>query len=274
MSHYDTLGVERGADADAIKTAYRRLASKHHPDRGGDTQRFQEIQSAYETLSDPQKRQAYDMGGQNPFGGGHHPFQQGGFQFDINGTQFNFNDLFGGGFHQAHQQQQRAPTRMQLWITLADAYNGGKRPVSVGAPGGGATLIEINIPEGVEDSSTVHYGKIAPGGGDLLITFRIHPNPVWQRDGSNLITEHPVSVWDLILGGETTIRDAVGRQLALTIPPNTQPGTIMRLRGQGMKVLGHPHIAGDILVKIQAKLPETITDELRELITKARGEEK
>lgn len=261
MDPYTTLGVERTADAETIKRAYRKLAAKNHPDRGGDTAKFQEIQSAYETLSDPQKRAAHDQPRQqHPFG--QHPFGFG----DI------FEQMFGGGspFHQTHQRQQFRPqTRMTLWVSLADVAAGERRTVSIGTHNG-VSMVEIDIPRGIDDGATVQYGGLAPGGGDLLVTFKIHPHPAWQREGLNLTTEHTIDLWTCILGGEVEIRDVLGQKINIVIPERCQPGTILRLRGRGLGTRDNRG-TGDILVRVQARIPDNIPQDLLDQITLLRG---
>jgi DnaJ-class molecular chaperone len=253
---YQTLGVDQTATPDEIKQAYRRLAAQHHPDRGGNTQTFQEIQSAYDVLSDPQRRAQIDnpaMGGMH-FGAGFagaHPFN---FDtiFDIFGTRFQH-----GGFH-----QQRAQARMTLWVTLTDIAQGGRKTVSVGTATGTQT-VEIEIPEGIEDGNTVQYGGLAPGGGDLIVQFRIHAHPGWQRQGLNLLTEQNITIWDCVLGTDVVIKDLLGNQLSLTVPARTQPGTVLRLRGRGLRQKTH---AGDLLVRVNAVVPDVIDQDLIDLI--------
>lgn len=263
-SHYDTLGVNRDAAPEDIKKAYRKLASLYHPDKeGGSKIKFQEVEEAYRTLSDPQKRQQYDN--PNPFGGQGFGPQAGGFDFqtifDIFGTRFQH-----GGHPQQPRQQQ---ARMTLWITLQDVAQGGNKQVSVGTHQGTST-IEIEIPLGIDDGDTVHYSKIGPGGIDLLITYRIHPNPKWQRNGTNLIVNQDISVWDLITGNEITIKDILGNTLSLTIPPMTEPGTMFRLRGRGLAQ--RQGGSGDLIVRAQAQLPKTIDSELLALIEKNKSQ--
>ncbi len=254
-NHYETLGVNRTATTDEIKRAYRKLASQHHPDKdSGDKAIFQEIQAAYAVLSDDQKRAVYD----NPqshfsgFGGN----QGGAFDFD------SIFSIFGTRFH--HPQQQRAQqARMSLWITLEDVALGGKRTISVGTQHG-TMAVEIEIPQGINDGDAVQYSGIGPGGVDLIISYRIHPNPRWARQGLNLTTEQVVTIWDLILGCDLPVRDILGNSLSLTIPPSTQPGTTLRLKGRGLPQRNGP--TGDLLVRIQARIPDTISPELTDLI--------
>jgi DnaJ-class molecular chaperone len=256
---YQILGVERGATADEIKRAYRKLASQHHPDKGGDKNRFQEIQAAYDTLGDQQRRAAFD----NP----HSQFHS--FTSPNSGA-FDFQsvfDIFGARFQQGPARA--AQSRMSLWITLEDVASGGHRTVSVGSAQGTCT-VEIEIPVGIDDGDTVQYSKTGPMGSDLLITFRIHPNPRYLRQGANLTVEQVVNIWDLILGIETPIRDILGNTLSLTIPPQTQPGTVFRLKQRGLRQRSGP--AGDLLVRIQARIPDHIPESVLAALKQARAQ--
>lgn len=254
--HYQTLGVDRTATDEEIKRAYRRLASQHHPDKGGDKERFQEIQQAYAVLSDPQQRQQYDNPGIRINMGG--------------GPQFNFDsifDMFGARFHE--QQRQRMAVRMQLWIGLRDVAQGGRRAVSVATHQGQAN-IELDIPQGVEEGDSVRYQGLAPGGSDLIVTFRIRPESGWHRQDDTVIQEVSLSVWDLILGTDITVRTLRDTDIVVTVPANTQPGTALRIRGHGLRRRGTSSL-GDMLVRIQATLPDSISDALRERIRQERG---
>ena len=259
QNHYQTLGVNKDANADEIKRAYRRLASQHHPDKGGDVAKFQEIEQAYRTLSDPQARAQYDnpgFGGQR-FG---HPGNQG---FDFQ----SIFDVFGARFHHPHQQRTQQ-ARMSLWITLVDVAQAGKKTISVGTQQGTMT-VEIEIPAGIDDGDTVQYPGIGPGGIDLLITFRIHPNPRWARQGANLTTDCSVDIWDLILGTDIQVQDILGAALSLNIPPRTQPGTIFRLRGRGLAQ--RSGVAGDLFVRIQATIPSDISPAILDAIAQNKS---
>lgn len=255
-NHYQTLGVDRNATPDEIKKAYRRLASQHHPDKGGDKTKFQEIQSAYDTLSNPQKRAMHDSP-QNPFG------NMGGQGFDFDSI---FN-VFGTRFNQPRQQHQRA--MMTLWITLVDVSRGGPKTISVGTHQGTLT-VEIEIPPGIDDGASVQYPGIGPGGMDLVITFRIHPNPRWERQGLNLAMDYPVDIWDLITGTEITIQDILGATLSLTVPARTQPGTVFRLRERGLAQ--RSGAKGDLLVRVQARIPDNIPQPIIDAINQNRSQ--
>lgn len=254
--YYAVLGVPKTATADEIKRAFRRLASQHHPDKGGDTQKFQAIQQAYATLGDEQKRAEYD----NP-----RP-QFGGFS-GFHGTPggVNINDIFGQMFGQqfAQQSPRRSQVRMTLWITLLDVATGGKRTVSLGTHQG-VSALEIEIPLGINDGDNVQYEGIGPGGSDLVVQFRVSPERTWSRDGLDLTMEVRLSIWDLILGGELNIDTLTNKTLNARIPERTQPGTSLRLRGQGLK--DRAGNTGDIFVKIQASIPDNIAPEILDAI--------
>ena len=255
--HYATLGVARTATPDEIKRAFRKLASQHHPDKGGDTRKFQEIQAAYDTLGDPGKRQQYD----NPapqFGGfGGTPGFNG--QFDFN----NIFDMFGARFQ--HPMKQHA--RMTLWITLLDVATPGPRTISIGT-NTGTHNVEINIPNGTEDGDNVQYQGIAPGGQDLVINFRVHPDQRWLRQNTTLITEATASFWVLVTGGTIILADIRGNKLELTVPPKTQPGTMLRAKGRGMPDRSGNN--GDMLVRLVGRIPPNISPELMAAIEKEK----
>jgi len=260
---YETLGVDQQANPDEIKRAYRRLASQHHPDKGGDKATFQDIQAAYETLTDPQKRAAYD----NPS-----PFGPGGFSFRTNSGSFDFDTIFnafGARFQHPHQQRMQQQARMSLWITLEDVAKTNRRTISVGTHQG-TQVIEIEIPGGIDDGDTVQYPGLLSGNTDLLITFRIHHNPKWSRQGLNLTINYEISVWDLIMGGDLPVKDILGNQLNLSVPPRTQPGTVFRLRGRGLTKLNS--VPGDMLVRVQATIPEHIPESIINAIVQTRNQ--
>lgn len=248
-NHYQTLGVERTASAEDIKRAYRKLAGQHHPDRGGDTAKFQTIQAAYDVLGDPGKRQQYD----NPA-----PQFSGGAPFDFD----NIFNMFGARFQQPGQPQQQV--RMSLWITLADVAQGGRRTVSLGN-----MTVEIEIPLGINDGDNVQYANLGPGGTNLIVNYRIHPHPRWQRQALNLTQDETVLIWDLILGGELPVRDIQGNTLNMMVPAGTQPGTMLRLKGRGLR--NRQGDVGDLFVRIQARLPDHIPQELRDQIAQTHG---
>ena len=255
--YYTILGVDRTASTDDIKKAYRKLASLHHPDKGGDTSKFQEIQSAYAVLSDPDKRQQYDN--PRPQFGGMPGGGPGGFDFE---SIFN---MF--GFDPRQQQQRRSNLRVSIWIGLADVITGGPRTVNL-TMDNVSSNIEITVPAGINDNDNIRYQGIV-NGQDLIVNYRIKPDPVWQRDGTNIIADRIIDVWDLVLGCEISVKEPTGRSLTLTVPPSTQPGSMLRARGQGIPGRMGP---GDLLVRLQARFLTPISTELADAVRKVKGQ--
>lgn len=225
MDYYNTLGVSKGATKDEIKKAYRKLASQHHPDKGGDASRFQAIQEAYETLSDENKRSQYD----NP----HHEFQFNS-HFDFGNFTNGFSDFFS---QRGHGRVPRNPDAMvDLNVELIDAYNGRDTMIDVGF----AREI-IQIPAGVRDGTRIrihgkghHRYKEAPPG-DLIVRINIkYPQDV-SRDGDDIYQRVTVSSLQAIVGDEVTFEHFSGKTLKIKIPKGSQPGSKLRLTGYGMK---------------------------------------
>lgn len=258
--YYQTLGVPRTASEDDIKKAFRKLAMKHHPDRGGDEKKFKEINEAYDTLGDAAKRQQYDnpqvrinING-NPFNGS-------------GGGPFNFDTIFEMFGARMNPRGQQAPRnqRISIWIPLETAVVGGPRTVSMHTQTGTQAL-EITIPPGINDNENVRYPGLGPGGLDLIVNYRVHGHPGWQRDGQDLYTERAVDFWQLILGSNLEITDLQGRVLSLAIPPRTRPGTMLRARGRG--VMREGHTTGDLIVRLRAEMPVNIPEEIIAILEK------
>ena len=249
MDHYKTLGVDRRASAEDIKRAFRKLAMQHHPDRGGDEARFKEIQAAYDVLSDPQRRAEYD----NP--------RPQGFRFSTGpgAGGFDFDQIFNMFGTDMGRRPMRSQLRLSLWITLRDVAQGGRRTLNVSSSAG-SNLVEIEIPAMIDDGATVQYPKMAPDGSDLLVQFRIKPDPVWQRQGSTLLLDQPVLIWTLLQGGEITVNTLTDQVLTVRVPAHTRPGTMLRVRGHGLK--DNQGRSGDLMVRVQAQLPDTVSPEL------------
>lgn len=240
--YYNTLGVSRTASDDEIKRSYRRLASQHHPDKGGDTAKFQEIEEAYRVLSDPVQRQQHDSPNINfgNFGAGIDP-----------------NDIFRmftqRNMHRAPQQ------RLNLWIRLEDVALGGQRLVAI--PGRGSDgNVQIEIPLGINDGDAVRYPGMLAGNQDLIVQFRVQPDAFWQRDQLDLVCTYTADFWQLILGATGNIATLTGQQLEFNIPERTRPDTTLRLKSRGLRTADGR--TGDILVKLKAVLPVDIPEDL------------
>jgi len=252
---YNTLGVNKNASDSDIKTAYKKKAMEHHPDKGGDSNKFAEISNAYETLKDPQKRSAYDHFGTAD------PQQQGFGSAQSQGQHFDFDtifNIFGQRMH-PNARQRTNEARITIAIDLADAIKGGKKTLALQMQAGQNT-IEVDVPPGVVDGENIRYSKLGPNGIDLVIHYRLKPHKNWQRHGNDMHTEHAVNIWTLIVGGNISVVDIIGRIYNLNIPPRTNPGSVMRLSACGVHRIRHN--PGDIFVKLKATIPNEIPDEV------------
>jgi curved DNA-binding protein len=261
--HYKTLGVARDATPDEIKQAYRRMAAKHHPDKGGDTATFQQVQAAYETLSDPQKKQEFD----NP----HH--HSGGFPggFGFHSQGFDINDIigqmFGGGggpFHNPFQQNYRTT----IWVSLEQAYSGTEQMLQMQGPNG-VQVVKIQIPKGVENGQTMRFDNIIPGA-ILLIDFRVHPHQRYVRAGQDLQASQRISVLDLIAGTSFEFTTISGKTFTVEVKPGTQPDSTLRIAGQGMPIQDSGQF-GDQLILIKPFIPDRIDTRIIDSIKQHKG---
>jgi DnaJ-class molecular chaperone len=251
---YHTLGVDRNASAEDIKRAYRKLAAQHHPDRGGNTARFQEIQQAYDAVTNPQPQPHQPPPGAHPFGGQGFGF---GFQFD---------DFFNMFAQQA--QQRRNHVKLSLWVDLRDVAQGARRTVSIGTHMG-VGAADIDIPPGINDGDHVQYQGLGPGGVDLVVEFRIKKDSVWDRQDLNLMADRHVVIWDLLCGAQISITDIYDQKLDAQIPAMTQPGTCLRLRGRGLR--DRSGNQGDALIRLHALLPDHVAPEILDSIAQFRN---
>lgn len=261
--YYSTLGVGKNADADEIKKAYRKLAGKHHPDKGGDTATFQKIEEAYRILSDPNQRQQYDnpMMQGNPFQG----FPGGGFQFNMNG--FNMDEMFGQMFRQHHQHHQQNTYRTSYWISLEQAYKGGEEMLKLQTPTG-LHMVKVNIPKGVPDGGQVRYEKVVDSS-DLIVEYRIHPHLQYERKMNDLHSNHSISVLDLIVGTTIKFTTMGGKTLDVTVQPMTQPFMHLKLAGHGMPIQG-TNAYGDQIILLKPFIPDNIDSRITDSILQSK----
>lgn len=353
--YYEILGVDRNASQDDVKKAYRKLAKKYHPDMNPDNkaeaeEMFKEVSEAYEVLADPEKRKRYDQYGHAGMG---NAFGSDGFQWndfthyqDISDI---FGDFFGGSVYDAffggggRRRQSGGPARgsdlrYDIQITLAEAAKGvaqtmdiphsvkcegcggsgaekGSQPkqcatcggsgqvkqvqrrgysqfISIGAcpacAGKGQTIdrpckacggegsvrktgrIEVNIPPGSETGTRLRLrgeGEAGARGGppgDLYVVVHVKDDPRFQREGPHLLTEVGIDFVQAALGDEITIETLEGKA-TMKVPPGTQPGTVFRLRGKGMPVLGGRG-SGDLHVKVDIRVPDKLTSEQKRIL--------
>jgi len=271
MDYYSTLGLKRGASDAEIKKAYRSMAMKHHPDRGGDQNKFKEISTAYEALTDPDKKRIIDMGGdpnaQPGAGFGQNPFE---FHFNTG----NINDIFGnfgfGGFGSQPQRRNRS-LNINVEVSLEDILNGKDINAEIGIPGEKNKIINIAIPPGIENGQQIRYEGMGDHSipslrpGDLIVNVIVRPHPTFRREGTSLILEKEIAVYDAILGSFLEIKTLDDKTLSINIPPGTQPETVFSCKGEGL-----PHMRtrqrGNLLIKIKVKIPKNLNAKQLELI--------
>lgn len=261
MDHYSTLGVSRSATPDQIKKAYRKLASTHHPDKGGDKGKFQEIQAAYEILSDPAKRQEFD----NP-APQHRSGFPGGFNFGSSGNPFaDLGEVF--RHHARQQAAQQQMYRTAVWITLEQVYSGGEQALQLQSLTG-IHNVKVAIPKGIPDGGQVRCDNII-GDAILIVEFRVHPHLKYDRSGHDLSCNHPISVLDLIVGTSFEFTSLSGKTLEVTVPPMTQPHMQLKLAGHGLPI-PNTMVYGDQIILLKPFIPAIIDQSILNSILTSR----
>jgi curved DNA-binding protein len=285
--YYQTLGVSRDAAPDAIKRAYRKLARKYHPDVSKEPNaeaRFKEVNEANEVLKDPEKRAAYDALGANwragqdfrpPPGGGRGREE---FHFGPEeAAQFSdfFSSLFGREFHQRPSEPRRRRGQDQtvrIAIDLEEAYRGITRQLRLDIPELGADghvashsrTLNVRIPAGVTQGGQIRLsGQGGPGihggtAGDLYLEVEINPHPHFTPDGKDIHLRLPIAPWEAALGATVAV-PPLGGAVNLKIPPGSDGGRRMRLKGRGLP--GEP--PGDEIVVLEIVAPPADTEDAR-----------
>ncbi len=279
--YYGVLGVEPSAGDAEIKTAYRRLARKYHPDvskEAGAEDKFKAVNEAYEALRDPEKRKAYDQ----LRAGGYRPGDQvrpppGGFRGGPGGHP-DFDEIFagggaGGGFSdffesmfgrgraaprgpQAGGQPRDGTTRAKLAVPLESVYAGGSVRIGVN----GRTL-EVRVPKGIKPGQSIRLARQGNSGGDLLLEIEYAAHPQFEVDGRNVIHVLPVAPWEAALGATLSV-PTLGGSVELKIPADSEAGRKLRLRGRGLPG-GAQGTDGDQIVELEILAPRAHDDAQR-----------
>jgi DnaJ-class molecular chaperone len=294
--HYAALGVPRTASQEEVQKAYRKMARKYHPDMNPDDasakKKFQEVQAAYEVLSDPEKRKRYDQFGADfeSFGGAGGGGPRTWRYTTSSGPQtypFDLNDLFGGGgpemegggFADIFKQFSRgrgprrearpargADLRHELTVPFNTAVVGGEAALTIRRGSGNVETIRVKIPAGIEDGKKIRLrGQGEPGmgdapAGDILLTIHVSPHPYFRRTGNRLDVRVPVTLAEAAEGAKIDVPTPQGT-ITLTVPPNTSSGRRLRIKGHGIRAANEP--PGDLFAEIQIVLPENLSAEER-----------
>lgn len=281
--YYDILGVDKNATAEEIKKSYRKQALEWHPDKHKDNKeaaekRFKEINEAYQILSDPEKRRAYDQfghqafapgggGARNPFAEGQNPFGQGSpftytYTTSGNAAGFDFGDpfeifeqFFGGG---SPFRQARSIPRYSIAIDFMDAVKGVEKEVSVEGK-----KRKIKIPAGVDEGSRIQFE-------DFILSINIKPHEIFERDGADVYVKMEIPYSLAVLGGDIKV-PTVENEIKIKVRAGTKSGSMIRLREQGIRHLRGGG-KGDQYVRLVVDVPTKLSREQRNLVNQLKKE--
>lgn len=248
MNYYSVLGVPKNASDKDIKTAFRRLAKEHHPDRtGGDDTRFKQINEAYDTLKDPDKRSMYD-----------NPQRQNSYNFNSQ----NVNDIFSSFFGNMQQRQRRnANIGLSVKVSLEDIAVGKNVVGRYALNSGKEEIATIRVPKGIESGTTMRFQGLGDDSisqaprGDLHVKIIVENHPRFTRDRLHLKTKCSINVLQLILGTEIVVDKLGGGPLVVKIPPGTNPGTVLSVAGHGLPDMNSGRM-GNLYLEVKGITPK------------------
>jgi curved DNA-binding protein len=274
--YYQTLGVSENASPDEIKKAYRSLANKHHPDKGGDQAKFKDISVAYDTLSDAQKKAEYDQ--QRQFGNGQQFHFNTGSGFDPFAQMFGqghpFSQMFGGGHPFGHQGRRNRDLNIQCAITLLDSFLGKQLEANYQLPSGRTQTVSINVPAGITNGDTIRYQGLGddsvPGAprGNLNVTVIVHADPNFERRGDDLYTTVDINPIEAIIGCKKTVKTITGESMEVDIRAGVESGIEFASNGNGFTNVNNGR-KGRFVTVVKIKTPKitnpAILEELKKI---------
>lgn len=270
MDYYSTLGVDPSADQETIKRAYKKLAMKHHPDRGGNTDKFQEIQKAYNTLGDDQARAQYDME-RNGLGGRE-------FHFTTDNPFDPFSQMFGGRgspfeqfFRQAaggRRQVRNRDLNIRCNVTLKQSYTGTELEANYQLPSGKLETVIIKVPAGIQSGQSIRYGGMGDDSvsgiprGDLMVTVMVEAMEGFDRRGDDLVVSLTINPIEAMVGCNKVIGLFDDTGVRINLNPGVHHGTEYVTKGRGFRNL-HGH-TGNLIVRILIDIPAVVDPIIKE----------
>lgn len=266
QDHYAALGLGRNASQDEIKEAFRRLAKQHHPDVGGNPDKFKSINEAYDILKDPDKRAAYDNPPHNFRSANMNWASYADYPLDLDEI---FRSFAGAGFPHGKRSQRNSNIRMSLSVPLSSLVADQTKIVKIG--GNVNKEIEVKIPKGVRSGAVISYKglgnqeikTISPG--DLLIEINVMQDSRFQRQGDDLHSNLTVDAIDAMLGTHTIFKTIDDKDLRINIPKGMQNGAILRLQGEGLPS-GKGDKCGDQYLHVSIHIPTNLNKFQLELL--------
>ena len=281
-NYYDILGVSEDASNEQIKKAFKEIAKKEHPDRGGNEAIFKEANEAYDTLKNSQKRHDYDT--MRKFGGtkgGDHPFfneeifgdffsgfggDSGGFTFNVgrDGNQRNFRN-----FRQQPRGNRNVQVRMA--ISIKEAMMNNQKTINYKLPSGRDEYATVNIPAGVQHGITFKFSGMGDDSiknmprGDLMVVMSVLDSDGYTRKGNDLHTDKTLDCFQAVRGTEFNLKTLDDNIIKVKVPSGTQPGTILSVKGRGMPVHKTLNIRGNLYVKIHILIPQLSAQDLKKI---------
>lgn len=268
---YQILGIDRNASADDIKSAYRKLAKKYHPDLGGDPEKFKEINEAHDILSSPDKKAHFDHGGFHP-----------GAQAFRSGTHFHFEDIFdnddfmnifaqAAGFPGARRKPRNSNVRVRMQVPLESLLQEQSKTIEISS-GNGKKQIEIKIPAGIHDGAIITYRGMGQStfadqpAGDLMIEITVLPHERFIRSNEDLHSNITIDCFQATIGTAIEFETIRGKRVKVTIPAGSQNGTVLRLPSEGLPSMNRNKFVGSQYLKINVMVPTNLTNEQIDLV--------